>query len=234
MSLCAHPSDETLLGYAAGMLPFGLRVVVEAHLSLCSCCRAQVRAFEAVGGALLDEEAPGGLALAELQPGALDLALAGIAQVSQVNQADQAGAAARFRGHGGQGALTVPGLPDGFVLPAALGACSLAPLRPLAPGMRMGRVRVPGDPKADVRLLRIGPGRRIPHHTHSGREFTQVLAGAYRDELGRYGPGDFVEADGTLTHTPVVEGEEDCICLVAMEGPLRFSGLMGVLLRPFA
>lgn len=221
MTPTAHPSDETLLRFAAGALPPGPRLVVAAHLAACPCCRELLATFEAVGGALLDGPADPDLALA---PDALAATLARIA-----------GEAARPVAR--RAAPSVPptpaGLPAGIVLPAALSGCGIGPLRPIAPGVRLSRVAVPSDPDANVMLLRIGPGRRIPEHAHGGSEYTQVLFGAYRDHLGLYQAGDLVEADGELEHTPVVDGDCECVCLVAMEGPLRFRGVLGLVLRPF-
>ena len=47
MTLERHPSDESLLRYAAGSLGAGPSLVVAAHLELCAACRAQVTKFEA-------------------------------------------------------------------------------------------------------------------------------------------------------------------------------------------
>jgi putative transcriptional regulator len=60
-----------------------------------------------------------------------------------------------------------------------------------------------------------------------------VLEGAFRHEHGRYGPGDFDEADDTVEHHPVVEPERPCICLVAMRGEIVLQGWLGRLLQPF-
>ena len=53
MTLERHPSDESLLRYAAGSLSAGPSLVVAAHLELCSVCRAQVTRFERLGGTFL-------------------------------------------------------------------------------------------------------------------------------------------------------------------------------------
>ncbi|MEP9351051.1 ChrR family anti-sigma-E factor [Xanthobacter sp. KR7-225] len=218
MTARAHPSEETLLRFAAGTLPAGPRLVVAAHLEGCVRCRATVRAFEAVGGALI--EAQDGLPLA---PDAFARVVARI----DGDAGGEPRRATRAR------APAPAGLPQGFALPAALSGCRIGALRPIAPGVRMGRVGVPGDPKANVMLLRIEAGRSIPDHTHAGLEFTQVLHGAYHDHRGRYGAGDLVEVDGEVDHAPLVDADSTCICLVAVEGALRFRGLLGVLLRPF-
>ena len=59
-----HPSDATLLVYAAGALGEGLSLAVAGHLAFCSACRDAVGAGDAIGGALLDTLAPVGLSAA--------------------------------------------------------------------------------------------------------------------------------------------------------------------------
>jgi putative transcriptional regulator len=53
-----HPTDVTLLEYAAGVLSECPRAVLAAHLSVCVRCRAIVAAGEAMGGVLLEEIPP--------------------------------------------------------------------------------------------------------------------------------------------------------------------------------
>jgi len=84
-----------------------------------------------------------------------------------------------------------------------------------------------------VKLLRIGAGRAMPEHGHGGEEITLVLKGAYRDHIGRFAAGDVADLDEEIEHKPVVEGDQDCICLVATERPTRFKTLAARLMQPF-
>lgn len=224
MSVSTHPGDETLLRYAAGTLPAGPRLLVNVHLAGCARCRSAVARFEAVGGALLEAVEP--LALA---PEAMERAL------SRLDPSPG------FPRHGEAGPAVVPPrrlpdglvLPPGVVLPSAVASRRIGTLMPVAPGVRVGMVHLEEDPDAQVLLLRIGPGRAIPHHTHKGLEFTQVICGRFRDPSGHYGPGDLVEADGEVEHAPRVDDDGECICLAAFDGRIRFSGLLGMVTRPF-
>ena len=81
-------------------------------------------------------------------------------------------------------------------------------------------------------LLRIAPGKSMPLHSHQGSEITVVLKGAYRDELGRFGPGDVADLDDAIQHRPVTEPGEPCICLAATDAPLRFPGRIARMLQP--
>ncbi len=56
-----HPSETTLLAYAAGSLPAPHVRVVAVHLASCPACAADVRALEAAGGALIGALPPAGL-----------------------------------------------------------------------------------------------------------------------------------------------------------------------------
>ena len=82
-------------------------------------------------------------------------------------------------------------------------------------------------------MLKSGPGTKMLQHTHTGVEMTCVLSGAFRQDGSRYGPGDFDLGDETINHQPIVEGGQDCICLVAMQGELRLNGLLGRIMQPF-
>jgi putative transcriptional regulator len=65
-----HPSDATLIAYAAGSLPVLHAQVMAVHLSACPHCRSELRRLEAIGGALLEELPP-----ASLRPDALSRTL---------------------------------------------------------------------------------------------------------------------------------------------------------------
>ena len=234
MSVHSHPGDATLLRYAAGTLPAGPALLVEIHLQGCPHCRAAVRRFEAVGGALLDAAEPAALAADAF---ARTLARLGPAPVS----GGLTGGGAR-RDHleaAFSGPAAVPRLPEGLVLPEGvrlprpLTSRRIGAMMPVAPGVRVGRVHVPEDGQSNVFLFQIGPGRAIPRHTHDGTEYTHVICGGFSDPSGHYGAGDLVEADGDVEHSPRVDDDGTCICLAAFEGRLRFRGLLGVVLRPF-
>ena len=70
-------------------------------------------------------------------------------------------------------------------------------------------------------------------HTHTGVELTCVLTGSFSHEGGHFGPGDFDFGDDSLDHQPLVGGEADCVCLVAMTGDLKLKGWLGRAIQPF-
>ena len=100
------------------------------------------------------------------------------------------------------------------------------------PGFRWRRVTLPEAPDANVIMLRVGAGQKVPQHTHTGTEYTQVLTGAFSDSFGRYRAGDCVEADEDVDHQPVVDPDGECICLAAVDGRLRLDSWIGRMLQP--
>ena len=194
--------EEFLLEYAAGVLPEGASRLIAAHLTFSPHSRSIVRDAERLGGAML-----------EIEP-----ATEHMSRSSDVRPWDMA-------------ALLRPADPS---VPLEAIPDVPAPLRPLIgnhlsgikwrtfwPGMQTMKLRCPDDP-ADVSLLRLRPGTGMPIHTHEGDELTLVLQGSYTDETGRYGVGDVAVGNHELTHQPVADSGDHCICLTVVDGPLRF------------
>ena len=202
-----HPSDLTLARLAGGTLGAGPQLVVATHLSGCSQCWGRLRSFEAVGGAMLDEAAP-----ARLRPDAFARAL------ERLDDADPRPEPQPRVLH-----------PD---LPPPLNAYEIGRWRLVRPWFRWRRLTLPEAPDANVIMLKVAAGRPVPHHGHSGTEYTQVLTGSFTDSLGQYRAGDCIEVDEEVSHQPVVDPGGECVCLAAVEGKLRLSGWIGRLIQP--
>jgi putative transcriptional regulator len=216
MSIRHHLSDALLMAYAAGALPEAFDLVVATHVSLCDECRARLGAYEALGGAVL-EDAPA----AAVSEGSLGATLALI----------------RDRGKDPIVAPPMPARrPARSIFPEPLrayvgGDLDAVKWRPIGGGSRQAILPTAGG--ATVRLLHIPAGAAVPDHGHRGMELTQVLLGAFRDEDDRFGPGDIEIATEDTQHRPVAEPGVDCICLAATDAPLRFSGVLQRLAQPF-
>lgn len=211
MTVLHHPSDETLTAYAGGSLDVARRLVVASHLERCGACRAFLRGAEEVAGAVMDDMPP-----AEMSADALARTLARLegvpgsrASAGMANDKDEPG------------------------LPACLRGYDLGRWRWVGPGVQMRSVELVPSDKTRLFLLKGAPGTRLPQHTHSGTELTSILAGSYRHEVGNFAAGDFEEADENTEHRPIVGDDQPCLCLVALDGRLKLSGLIGGLLNPF-
>ncbi len=209
MNMIRHSlPDNLMMGYAAGTLPEAFNLVIAAHVSLSADARARLGAFEAVGGAVLEDE--GGAALTD---DCLDRMLARLDSLPQAN-------------------ARAPGAAD-EIYPAPLAQYVGRGLRwqSLGRGVKQAILTTDGD--ASARLLRIPGGQAMPDHGHKGTELTLVLQGAFMDGNRRYARGDVDVATEDTDHTPVAEAGIDCICLAASDAPLKFYGLLPRLAQPF-
>lgn len=208
MTIKHHISGALLMGYAAGTLPEAFSLVVATHVSLCDACRAELAAYEAVGGAVIEDQA------APMSAGALEAVLGRLDA-----PAPPAPAAPARRG-------ILPGPLAAYVG----GDISAVKWKTLGGGVR--QAILPTSRAASARLLYIPAGRAVPDHGHRGLELTLVLQGAFRDEDDRFGPGDVETASAAVNHTPIAEAGADCICLAATDAPLRFRAVVPRLLQP--
>jgi putative transcriptional regulator len=204
--ISAHATPDILAAYADGSLSDGMSLLVASHLTFCPSCRDQVRRLETIGGALLREADP-------VEPGPECLARA----LARLDKAE---------------AAVGPALADDpqSPLPAPLRARVGVPSEEIRWAFRLpglSEYRLDGFDGEEVSLLRARPGVRILSHTHTGDEATLVLTGALRDGGRVYERGDVSLANASDDHHPEIVGNEVCICLVVLSGPMRFTGPVG-------
>jgi putative transcriptional regulator len=211
-----HPSEAILAAYAAGSLAEGLALVTATHLSLCASCRSANSAIEAIGGAVFDS-LPG-------EPMREDALAHALARIERPDPASlfEAGLSTPSTGLAELSAAPEP-------LRHYLGGRGW---RGWVPGLAAMRIMPRDQEGGSVFLVRVSPGMALAHHGHGGRELSLILSGAYRDEFGRFGPGDLAEIDETMCHRPVAEAGAPCICVIATERPLRFTGRLARALQP--
>jgi putative transcriptional regulator len=207
-----HPKDTTLAEFAAGTLDEGRSLVVASHLAMCGECREFVSSLEEAGGQMLATIEP--VAMAE---GAAARALSLLADEPAMTQTAP---------------LKPAAVPVWQPEQKTLLGYELGPWRWVAPGLHHRVVKVPDGPTR-VFMLKAAPGLKIPDHRHTGTELTCVLSGAFIHEGGRFAAGDCDDADQDDGHRPVIDGGEECICLVAMDGQLKLTGVLGRLIQPF-
>ena len=207
MNITHHLSDELLLDYSSGALSETWSLAVAAHLSRCSHCSATLRNLEEIGGALLTSSAP-----KSLSDDLFDNVLERLGDHGD-----------RSLSHLEVDVCDAPdhGLPK-VILDYLPKDCAVLPWKKLGLGVSQ-IVLETKDKSATARLLKIPSGKKVPHHSHNGRELTVIFSGGFSDETGSYGPGDIQEVVGDLEHQPRVREGEDCICLAVTEAPLKFS-----------
>lgn len=215
MSVVNQTSEELLLRYAAGKLRPAPAFVVASHLAISPSSRRLAAQFESIGGALLEREPP-----AELSPDLYERTL---------GRLDASSAAADIRS-------PMPNhdaLAMGIALPPPLARRAIGSWRWLGPGLHCARIGMTEDPDHNLVLLRGQAGVTLPEHGHSGEELSLILKGSFQDENGRYGVGDLLYEDQDSDHTPVVTEGGECICLLAIEGRMRFKSWIARMAQPW-
>lgn len=204
-----HIPDDLLMSYATGALPEAFSLVVATHISLCAECRAHLCSFDAVGGALLEEETPD-----TLDDAALMATFDRIDQTSFITPRVQ---------------KTDPVFPSPLL--DYIGPSAKVPWRSIGGGVKQAMLEC--DANATARLLYIPAGTAVPDHGHNGLEMTLVLQGAFSDDVDRFARGDVEIGDEDLDHTPIADTNQPCICLAATDAPLRFKSFLPRLVQPF-
>jgi putative transcriptional regulator len=183
---------------------------------MCPDCSAHVRLIESCGGALLDDAPEHGVGEQALQDVLERLGVREPVPSQQVMRLDPETEA---------------------LLPAPLRRYvtkNLVDLDWRAVGRLLEEHRL-SLARKDVKaaLYRFPAASRMPKHTHRGQEYAIVLAGAYRDGENRFRRGDFSAMDASHQHQPTVEPDGPCMCLVALDAPVKLLGLTGFLMNPF-
>ena len=110
-------------------------------------------------------------------------------------------------------------------MPAQLASQTIGRRRWVTPTIWFAPIIMPWQSAARTYLVYAGANTVLAEHTHSGREFTHVIKGAFADGSGRYDEGDFAYTDETITHTPTVTRDSGCLCLISSDAPMRLTGL---------
>ena len=216
MKITHHVSEELLLDYSSGALSEAWSIAVAAHLSKCSHCRSLHAKLEEVGGSLLTGSAPEKLS-ADIFENVLN-------RLDVVKEAV------------GNEVKNHVELACSYGIPAVVtdylsADTNKIPWKSLGLGVSQVVLETK-DSSATARLLKIPAGKKVPHHSHNGRELTVIFSGGFTDETGSYGPGDIQEIHGNAEHQPWAREGEDCICLAVTEAPLKFSNVAVRLAQP--
>ncbi|MBB3658457.1 putative transcriptional regulator [Rhizobium sp. BK650] len=194
--------DALMAHYVAGSLPEPVRALVESHLEMKPDNRGLVADLERLAGEALEGTPANPIS-------------------------DREAKLAAIFGSKAPASLPKPPLrPRGALFPRALRnlvgfEVDHVPWRKRLPGFKEYATDIDG---CEVSLMWIRPGRALPAHTHHGMELILILDGAFRDQRGRFGPGDISIADATVDHRPVAEKDRPCIAFAVSDGPVKLTG----------
>jgi putative transcriptional regulator len=207
--------SELYAGYAAGCLDPAFAMMVETQAAIRRDVHEAMIVSDAIAGSLLEAGD-----MAHLSAHALDRALAAIDELDAPDtRAREAGRAAA------RGLNELLDLPEPL-RGAAIEAAGQRGWQRMTAGIE--RLPLAIGSAIETELYRIASGARIPRHSHSGQEYTLVVAGGFSDERGTYGPGDIVQNGPEDTHQPVGDAGHVCYALTVRDGGLRFTGMIGL------
>lgn len=210
-----HPSTEMLLEFSAGTLDTATSICVSAHLHFCSKCRDELKSLNELGAHLMSDVQP-----TDVDDSLLDTVMAKIDSSSSVDEySPEDHVSANQNGY----PLCVEKLVSS--------AENVPVWKRLSKSVNIARL-VTGQDKFEVALHRICAGGKTPKHDHHGTEYTVVLKGCFSDERSVYNEGDFIVRNPGDVHQPMGANNGECICLSALEAPIKLTNPFGFLLKP--
>jgi putative transcriptional regulator len=209
-----HPTDDQLIEFTAGTLSMSRSLCISAHLEFCPACRQRMSTMQQLGS----------LQLESLQPQKVSVDLK-----SQVLQAVKK-------------EVVLEDIPPVQVkssiqrIPKCLGKWVPEDFDNLdwsaiTPSVSITELTTEGS-GAKAALVKVKAGGKMAHHSHTGDEVTVILQGSYSDEDGCYSAGDFIFRDSEHKHKPIAAKDQDCICLIALDGPVQLTGWLSRLVNP--
>jgi putative transcriptional regulator len=230
MTIKHHLSEVTLGAYVAGSLSESMSLVTASHISSCPICFERQNRMEELGGAYLHSSEPD-----VMSDGALDKVMMKLEEqvIKPTLDIDSKDVSARTSTNSlltNENISTIPQPLQNYV-PDNLDDIKW---KSLAPGIKHFAIPDLQTDGGSLFMLNIAPGIKIPEHGHKGIELTQVLKGSFSDDVGHFSIGDIVDLDDEVEHQPVIGANENCVCLIASQAPLRFTGLVPRLVHYFS
>jgi putative transcriptional regulator len=217
-----HPSISLLEKFVQGELPATLAAGVSIHAEMCSECRAKI--YE-----LTEQSSEAFFEMSEQQSNGNefdDIRLEGKClddMIDSITNSDEIDLVVESK----EKSISVNG--EDYVLPRALTNMTMGKWSSIGKIARSRLDLNEGDLRAS--LLQIKAGGQVPEHTHKGFELTLLLDGHFKDDLGEYGPGDFIMLDGQHTHSPITDN--GCLCYTVSNDAQHFTQGINKLLNPF-
>jgi putative transcriptional regulator len=208
-----HPTSDQLVEYAAGSTTGALSIAVATHLHFCHECRTRVSELESTAAVLFEKQES--VALAADSFAKLMQRIKTEPMVKSQSMASRT--PSRF-----------PPVVDKLIRGRLESLDWNAPMK----NLRTTRLMV-DESGLILGLHHMRAGGRVPHHQHRGNEISVVMEGGFSDEIGTYGPGDFVHLSLEHSHSPQAHADGDCWMLSLVEAPVKLTGPIGWVVNPF-
>jgi putative transcriptional regulator len=207
-----HPSSDQLIEFSSGTGSNAISIAVSTHLHYCSDCRRQVANNETAAAVMFEHQTK---------------------ETLKENSFDQL--MSRIKSEPAEPIISKPKSPTRF--PSVVEKLIRHDTESLTWHKPMKNLRVSqiltDDTGIILGLHHMKSGGRVPHHTHRGNEISVVIEGGFSDELGSYGPGDFIHLSTEHQHSPQADADGDCWLLSLVEAPVKLTGPLGWFVNPF-
>ena len=215
-----HPSDEQLIEFSAGVMPMSRALCIAAHIEQCSICEKRLNTLQQLGSAQMESLPPQNISS--------DLKNSVLAKLHSQNEKTATNTLAdKIIETGTLLSNSVPKCLRKWV-PESFDHLSW---QSVAPNVSMTELCTDAS-GTKAALVRVKAGGSMAHHSHTGDEVTVILEGSFSDEDGCYKAGDFIFRDSGHKHKPVATNDQDCICLIVLDGPIQLTGWLSRLFNP--
>ena len=209
MNITNCPDESWLVSYSGGGAPDSVKLILQAHMAVCPKCRSALKLADQLGGHFMFSEEGEATEESSAPLSAVGLKSEEPVEWGRDNVSDISDVFNKYVGNH----------LNGFQWMRAgkgLKVCKLSE----RDGYRL-------------LMLRAEPGTVLPKHRHRGSELTLLLKGSYFCDDKIYRAGDVDDADNSSPHQPVVTNDSECICIAAIDGPLRLSSPVHRMIQPF-
>jgi putative transcriptional regulator len=214
-----HPNQDMLVEYSAGTSPKAQGVCVAVHLHYCKACQVAYDKLRILGAQLWEEGPP--VKVSDKCRSQVMALLDETPSESNLPKPQTAAAGSLEAPH-----HEIPSPLKRFV-PAGWDSLHWQIYLPVLSVAHLAKTE-----GYQLALHKIKAGGKVVDHTHTGDEVTVVLSGSFSDQYGHYKEGDFVYRNGSHGHAPMASQDGDCICLTALQAPVKLTSWWGKLLNP--
>lgn len=211
-----HPALDLLIKYAGRRLNEPLSLFLATHISLCSHCRQEVRALELIGDNLPDPQP-----LETIERKVLLTAIKD--KLSSMPKPEPLPSPQPYPTQTPSGNIV------NWPIPVPLKSYISEGINHLSWSNVMGATAVAlpvnDDDGYTASLFWLQRGKTASRHTHVGIEYIMPLIGSVADDRGVWHAGDVQVNDFSVTHSPTVGTNMDCLCLGVASGEPKLVGL---------
>ena len=208
-----HPDTMTLIEFSAGVLPPAVAICVAAHVHYCDKCRNELLRLDQVASQLMKSS------------GSTEIS---VDLFKRVEEAIDKIPEDTFNE---TSSSEDPNFPL-IVSKLMQGNLQSQNWKKMSSSVEKATLKT-GQSEYEVALHKICAGGKTPKHGHGGKEYTVVLKGSFSDEMSVYSEGDFLLREDGEEHQPTGAQNGECICLSALQAPIKLSNPFGFLMKPW-